>query len=128
MTEDHVERREYLRIEVYLDELQVTVGIHGIEPTKGMVLDVSRGGMKVCLEHEIPKPLAGYDCLVRFEDPRDGVGASQVGKLLRMESAGQYVIEFDCPLERRRRSRQRFHGRSCDRPRRWRRVLRPRGV
>ena len=101
MPEDFVERRGYLRVEVYLDKLQVTVGVLGIEPTNGLVLDISRGGMKVCLEHEIPKPLLGDDCLVRFvEDPQDRVSAkAKHGKLLRMEVVGQYAIEFDSPLE-----------------------------
>ena len=99
MPEDHIERRGYLRVEVYLDELQVTVGIVGIAPTDGAVLDISRGGMKVCLEHEIPKPLIGYDCLVRFVNPKDRVSVEANGKLVRMEAAGQYAIKFDSPLE-----------------------------
>jgi len=101
MPEDHVERRGYLRVEVDLDKLQVTVGVVGIEPTNGEVLNISRGGIKVRLEHEIPKPLIGYDCLVRFvEDPQDRVIATaKLGKLLRMEVVGHYAIEFDSPLE-----------------------------
>ncbi len=101
MAEDHVERRRYLRVGVYLDTLEVNVGLPGLEPIKGVVLDISRGGMKVCLEHEIPKPLLGYDCLVRFvEDPQDRVNVeAKPGKLLRMEVAGQYAIKFDSPLE-----------------------------
>ena len=101
MPEDYSERRTYLRVEVHLDKLEVTVGVLGIEPTNGVVLNISRGGMKVCLEHEIPKPLLGYDCLVRFvEDPQDRVSEkAKLGKLLRMEAVGQYAIEFDKPLE-----------------------------
>ena len=100
MSEDHVERRGDLRIEVYLDELQVTVGVLGIEPTDGAVLNISRGGMKVCLEHEIPKPLVGDDCLVRFIDPADRVSPEvMVGKLRRTEANGQCAIEFAQPLK-----------------------------
>ncbi len=40
MHEEHDERRGHLRVAVYLDKLQVTVGIFGIEPTKGVVLDI----------------------------------------------------------------------------------------
>ena len=101
MAEDHDDRRGYLRVEVYLDKLQVTVGVLGIEPTNGVVLNISRGGMKVSLEREIPKPLLGYGCSVCFvDDPQSRVSAkSKHGKLLRMELVGQYAIEFDSPLE-----------------------------
>ena len=66
MTEDQVERRGYLRVEVFLDELQVTVGVLGFEPANGVVLNVSHGGMKVSLNREISELLVGNDCLVRF--------------------------------------------------------------
>jgi len=101
MLEDHVERREDLRFEVDGEKLRVTVGFLGFETTTGAVLDISRGGMKVCLEHELPKPLLGNDCHVRFvEDPQNRVREkAKPGKLLRMEVAGQYVIEFRRPLE-----------------------------
>ncbi len=101
MPEDHVERRGDLRVEVSLDKLRVTVGVRGIEPTKGVVLNISRGGMKVSLEREIPKPLLGDDCTVRFvDDPQDRVSAkAKLGKVLRMGAAGEYAIEFDSPLE-----------------------------
>ncbi len=67
-----------------------------------MVRDISRGGMKVVLEHGIPEPLLGDGCLVHFaEDPQDRVGGTKTmhGKVLRMEVFGQYVVEFDSPLE-----------------------------
>ncbi len=101
MAEDHVERRRYLRVGVYLDKLEVDVGIPGLEPIKGMVLNISRGGMKVSLEHEILESLLGYDCLVFFaENPQDRFSEkAKPGKLLRMEVFGQYAIDFDRPLE-----------------------------
>ncbi len=102
MPEDQVERRGYLRIDVDMDKLQVTVGCLGIEPTNGVVRNISRGGMKVALEHGIPEPLLGGECLVRFvEDPQHRVGSTKtkLGKVLRMEVLGQYAIEFDSPLE-----------------------------
>ncbi len=101
MPENHVERRGFLRVEVHLDKLQVTVGIVGFEPTTGAVLNISRGGMKLWLEREIAESLVGDDCLVRFvEDPQDRVSVkAKLGKLLRMEADGQYAIEFDSPLE-----------------------------
>ncbi len=101
MPEDYSERRKYLRVEVHLDKLEVTVGVLGIEPTNGVVLNISRGGMKVCLEREIAESLVGDDCLVRFvEDPQDRVSVKvKLGKVLRTETAGQYAIEFDSPLE-----------------------------
>ncbi len=101
MAEDHVERRRYLRVGVYLDKLEVDVGIPGLEPIKGVVLNISRGGMKVSLEHEIPESLLGYDCLVFFvADPQDRLSEkAKPGKLLRMEVFGQYAIDFDRPLE-----------------------------
>lgn len=101
MSEDYEDRRGYVRVEVYPDMLQVTVGVHGIEPTNGVVLNISRGGMKVCLEHEIPKPLLGDDCLVRFvEGPKDRVSTkAKLAKLLRMGTVGQYAIEFAEPLD-----------------------------
>ena len=101
MSGNSVERRGFLRVEVYLDKLQVTVGVIGFEPTNGVVLNVSRGGMKVCLEHDIPKLLVGDDCLVRFvDDPQGRVSAkAELGKLLRMEAVGRYAIEFAKPLE-----------------------------
>ena len=101
LPEDYVERRSFLRVAVYLDKLQVTLAILGVEPTNGVVLNLSRGGMKVCLEHEIPKQFLGFDCLVRVvEDPQDRVSVkARFGKLLRKEVVGQYAIEFDKPLE-----------------------------
>ncbi len=101
MSEDHVERRGFLRIEVYLDKLQVTVGVLGFEPTNGVVLDISRGGMKVSLDREISKLLVGDDCLVSFvDDAQDRVSAkAKLGKLLRMEGEREYAIEFTKPLE-----------------------------
>ena len=65
-----------------------------------MVLNISSGGMKVALEHEIPELLLGYDCLVRFvEDPQDRVSEkSKPGRLLRLGMVGQYAIVFDSPL------------------------------
>ncbi len=101
MAEDHVERRRYLRVGVYLDKLEVNVGVPGLEPIKGVVLNISRGGMKVSLEQEIPKSLLGYDCLVFFvENPQDRFSEkAKPGKLLRMEVFGHYAIDFDRPLE-----------------------------
>ncbi len=100
MLEDHVERREDLRFEVDGEKLRVTVGFLGFETTTGAVLDISRGGMKVCLEGEIPKSLIGEDCLLRFVDPQGRVNPEVVvGKLRRMEEEGQYTIEFNKPLE-----------------------------
>ncbi len=101
MPEYHDERRGFLRVEVHLDKLQVAVGVLGFEPTNGVVLNISRGGVKVSLEREIPQRLFGNDCLVCFvEDPQDRVSVkSKLGKLLRMGATGQYAIEFDEPLE-----------------------------
>ena len=101
MPENDVERRGDLRFEVRLDNLQVTVGFRGFESTTGAVLDISRGGIKVALEHEIPRPLLGNDCHVRFvADPHDRViEKSKSGKLLRMEVLGQYAIEFARPMD-----------------------------
>ena len=101
MPENQDERREYKRFDVHLEKLQVTVGFFGSEPTPGVVLDVSRGGMKVCLEHEIHKPVLARICLVRFvDDPQHRISAkAQYAKLLRMEAVGQYAIEFCRPLE-----------------------------
>ena len=101
MAEDHVERRRHLRVGVYLDKLEVDIGIPGLKPVKGVVLNISRGGMKVSLEHEILKSLVGYDCLVFFvKDPQDRVSEkAKPGKLLRLEAFGQYAIDFDRPLE-----------------------------
>ena len=101
MHEEHDERRGHLRVAVYLDKLQVTVGIVGFEPTTGAVLNFSRSGMKVCLEREIAESLVGDDCLVRFmEDPQGRVSTkAKLGKLLRMDADGEYAIEFDSPLE-----------------------------
>ncbi len=95
-----VERRAFLRVEVRLENLQVAVGVVGFEATTGVVLNVSRGGLKVVLSREISELLVGYDCLVRFVDPEDRVSPKvTVGKLRRMESAAEYAIEFDSPLE-----------------------------
>ncbi len=95
-----VERRKYLRVEVYPDKLQVTVGVLGIAPTNGVVLNISRGGMKVCLEHEIPKSLLGNECLIRIPYAAGRISPeAMLGQLLRMEAKGQYAIEFDSPLE-----------------------------
>ena len=98
--ESAVERRSYLRVEVRLENLQVTVGVLGFEPTTGAVLNISRGGLKVALSREISKLLVGYECLVRFVDPEDRVSPeTTVGKLRRMEASAEYAIEFDSPLE-----------------------------
>ena len=100
MSEDHDERRRYLRFEVRLQKLQVTVGVIGFELATGVVLNVSRGGLKVALGREISKLLVGEECVVRFLDPGDRVSPEvQVGKLRRMEASGEYAIEFDSPLE-----------------------------
>ena len=95
------ERRKHLRLEVHLDKLLVTVGAVGTELTKGVVLNIGRGGMKVCLEHEILDSSVGYDCLVFFaEDPQGRVSEqAKHGRLLRMQVRGQYAIEFDSPLK-----------------------------
>ena len=101
MSEDHVELRRYLCVEVYLDKLQVVVRVLGIKPTNGVVLNVSRRCIKVRFEQDIPTPWVGYDCLVRsFEDPQALVNPeAKLGKLRRMEGEGEYAIEFDGPLE-----------------------------
>ena len=100
MSEDHVERRRYLRFKVRLQKLQVTVAFLGFELATGVVLNVSRGGLKVALSRELSKLLVGHDCLVRFLDPEDRVSPeAKVGKLRRMEAGGEYAIEFDSPLE-----------------------------
>ena len=94
------ERRAFLRVEVRLENLQVTVGVIGFTATTGVVLDVSRGGVKVALSHEISEQMGGYDCLVRFVDLEDRVKPKvNVGKLRRMEAPAEYAIEFDSPLE-----------------------------
>jgi len=101
MPDDQVERRGYPRFEVHGNKLQVTVGVLGSEPTNGVVLDISRGGMKVCLEGEIPKSLIGEDFLLRFVDPEGRVNPkAMLGKLRRMEGEGRYTIEFNEPLEK----------------------------
>ena len=99
--ESTVERRGYLRFEVHLDKLQVTVGVLGfVEPTRGTVLNVSRGGMNVCLEREIPTQLVGYYCLVRFVGAAGRVNPeAMLGKLRRIGTDRQYGIEFANPLE-----------------------------
>ena len=99
--ESTAERRGYLRFEVHLDKLQVTVGVLGSEPTTGVVVNVSRGGMKVCLvERGIPESMVGDECLVRFIEAGGRVNPEvMLGKLLRMEADGQYAIEFASPLE-----------------------------
>ena len=78
MPEDHIERRRDLRIEVHMDALHVLVLVHGIEATAGVVLNVSRGGMKVRLEHEIPEPLIAHDCVVFFVEDRQGLVSETV--------------------------------------------------
>ncbi len=98
--ESAVERRSFLRVEVRLENLQVTVGVVGFEATTGVVLNVSRGGLKVALSRAISEPLVGSDCLVRFDELEDRVNPkTKLGKLLRMEAAAEYAIEFDSPLE-----------------------------
>ena len=94
-----VERREFLRLEVRLENLEVTVGVFGFEATKGVVINVSRGGLKVALSREISQRSDGYDCLVRFVDQEDRIKPEvKVGKLRRTEAAAEYAIEFDSPL------------------------------
>ena len=100
MPDDHDERRGYLRFKVHLKKLQVTVAVLGFEPTNGVVLNISSGGMKVCLESEIHESLVGEDCLLRFVDRQGRVKPeAMLGKLRRMEGEGRYVIEFNEPLE-----------------------------
>ncbi len=96
------ESRSDVRVEVDLDQLQVNVGVPSMSPIDGIVLNISRGGMKVFLdEDEIPKPLIGEDCLVFFvEDPQGRLSEKvKPGRVLRMEAVGHYAIEFDRPLE-----------------------------
>ena len=95
------ESRSDVRVEVDLDQLQVNVWVSGTAPTDGIVLNISRCGMKVFLEDEIPKPLIGADCLVFFvEDPQGLLSEKAMpGKMVRMEAVGHYAIEFDRPLE-----------------------------
>ena len=96
-----VERRAFPRIEVPLENLHVTVGVLGFEATRGVVLDVSRGGLKVALGREISERSGGYDYLICFDDPEDRVQPKvKVGKLIRrIGTAVEYAIEFDSPLE-----------------------------
>ena len=99
MPEDYTERRRDLRVEVYLDKLQVAVGVLGFEPTSGVVMNISRGGVKVCLERDVLKPLLGHDCLIRFDSQYRVSEKSKLGKLLRMEAHGECAIEFAESLE-----------------------------
>ncbi len=93
-------RRGFLRFEVHLNRLQAAVWVVGFEPTNGVVLNISRGGMNVCFEHEIPNLRFGYDCLVRFMEAGGRVSPEvMLGQLLPTEVVGEYAIEFNEPLE-----------------------------
>lgn len=97
---EDVEQRGCPRFDVHLENLQVTVGVLGFEATMGVVLNVSRSGIKVSLNREIPESLVGRDCLVRFVDAGDRVsGEAKLGTLLRMDERGEYAIQFAKPLE-----------------------------
>ena len=100
MPEDRVERRSYLRVAVHLEDFRVSVEVLGAEPTRGVVLNVGRGGMKVALSAETSQALMGGDCLVRFLDAGDRVSpAVRVGTLKRIDDGGEYAIEFKTPLD-----------------------------
>ncbi len=96
-----VDRRAFPRVEIPVGNLHVTVGILGFAATRGVVLDVSRGGLKVALGREISERSGGYDYLIRFDDPEDRVEPKvKVGKLIRrIGTAVEYAIEFDSSLE-----------------------------
>ncbi len=99
--ESTVERRRgFLRFEVHLDRLQAAVWVVGFEPTNGVLLNISRRGMKVCFKHEIPNVRFGYDCLVRFMEAGGRVSPEvMLGQLRWTEVVGEYAIEFNEPLE-----------------------------
>ena len=100
MPEDRVERRSYLRVAVHLEDFRVSVEVLGGEPTRGVVRDVGRGGMRVALSGEASQELMGGDCLVRFIDAGDRVSPSvRVGTLKRIDDGGEYAIEFKTPLD-----------------------------
>jgi c-di-GMP-binding flagellar brake protein YcgR len=92
--------RRYPRINVQLHKFEVEVGPLGARATRGVVLDISRGGMKVKLESEIPEMYLEGDYLIRFTGASGQVSPEIViGRVRRSEGNRQYAIEFRKPLE-----------------------------
>ena len=92
--------RRYPRVRVQLQELEVEVGPLGARSIRGVVLDISRGGMKVKLEREIPELYLQGDYLVRFTESGGRVSPEiMLARVRRSEGNRQYAIEFRKPLE-----------------------------
>ena len=92
--------RRYPRMSVQLHEFEVEVGPLGARAIRGVVLDISRVGMKVKLESQIPELYLQGDYLLRFTEARGRVSPKvMLARLRRSEGNRQYAIEFRKPLE-----------------------------
>ena len=108
MTETHpTERRAYPRFEFPLhDEQRVTVGAFGgSRPTNGVVINISRGGVKVRLDRMVFGKSRGTErCGLHFPDAGEKLRPHSVIGIVRNVSEGEIerpfvAIEFGEPLE-----------------------------
>lgn len=100
MDKERVERRAYPRLRVHVRGLEVEIGPPGATPIRGVVLNISRAGLKVKLCREIPEQLLGEDYLVSFIEVRGRISPAVTwARMNRPEPNRQYAIEFEDPLE-----------------------------
>ncbi len=108
MTDIHpTERRAYPRFEFPLhDEQRVTVGAFGgSRPTNGVVINISRGGVKVRLDRMVFGKSRGTErCALHFPDAGEKLRPHSVMGIVRNVSEGEterpfVAIEFVQPLE-----------------------------
>ena len=101
------ERRGYPRFEFPLhDEQRVTVGSFGSGPTtNGVVVNISRGGVKVRLDRMVLKRRQGTQwCLLRFLDAGEKLRPHSLIGIVRNVGEDETerpfaTIEFGQPLE-----------------------------
>ena len=99
------ERRAYPRFEFPREESQrVTVGPLGFRLTNGVVVNISRGGVKVRLDRMVFGEGQGEECLLRFLDAGEELRPHSVVGIVRNVSEDGterpfVTIEFEQPLE-----------------------------
>ena len=99
------DRRAYPRCEFPPEESQrVTVGPLGFRRTNGVVVNISRGGVKVRLDRMVFGEGQGEECLLRFLDAGEELRPHTVIGIVRNVNEDRterpfFTIEFGQPLE-----------------------------
>ncbi len=97
----HVDRRTDPRANVTIHvELRLEVGPLGVQPSKGVTVDLSRSGVRVRIGRTWP---VGTRCIVRFLDQTERIKPSVLLGTVRRDTRsgdGYFVaLEFETPVE-----------------------------